>query len=220
VRSIRRLRADFDKFGSLRLMARSNRDEEFPTRNIFRGTKFNRTPMATTHRFPPPWTIEKLDACFVVRDRAAFSWDLSIHCWITTPRFVCSGVSKRSDATGKRKLAVAFVALLVPRLPSLSPRIVCSCRCVTRKRSHSRNGFTEAHRLAATWALRTFSAIAVHACPFKGCKKNGIDLDQWNPSETSRYRSSVPLALTRSAQRHLSCRARWTQRHFLWRRTR
>jgi hypothetical protein len=31
---------------------------------------FAANPQMTTRRFPPPWSVEELDACFVVRDHS------------------------------------------------------------------------------------------------------------------------------------------------------
>jgi hypothetical protein len=33
---------------------------------------------ATASRFPPPWSVEELDACFIVKDSAGQKWRLSI----------------------------------------------------------------------------------------------------------------------------------------------
>jgi hypothetical protein len=43
---------------------------------IIEGAKLCR--MAERRRFPPPWSIDESDACFIVKDKMGKSWPISI----------------------------------------------------------------------------------------------------------------------------------------------
>jgi hypothetical protein len=100
---------------------------------------------------------------------AAFVCELGIHVDHLLPL-------KRSDATGRKTSYRA--ALLLPQLPSLSLRIMCSCRCVVREA-----------RLLSEWPYK--SASACHSfgsqvserhrhpyCHVNAKRQDGIDLYQ------------------------------------------
>ena len=71
----------------------------------------------TPRRFPPPWTVEELDACFVVRDHSGQKLALSIS--RTSRVYFANEPGRRSAAKLLTKDEARRIAVNFAKMPEL-----------------------------------------------------------------------------------------------------